>query len=183
MYSDQPSSSKQPLFPSGSSKRFAEIDYVTIVEKGPSKIKLNKRFETLEQVAHGSFEFEENITIGIHRGPQHIELDDDEDIEVNYDFNPKTFKMLFPKKNYVKEIFDRDEIKAFRHDDILDEEAYVEKRTISVKPVDKPKSRKYNEEFDYKITVGSSRDEYGDRRMVQDSGSRSRPSRYKINIS
>ncbi|XP_060580624.1 peptidyl-prolyl cis-trans isomerase G-like, partial [Ruditapes philippinarum] len=178
MYADQPSSSKKPLFPSGSSKRSAEIDFVTIVEKGPKREKLNKRFETHDQVAHGGFDFEENITIGIHRGPQHIELNDDDDIEVNYDFNPKTFRMLFPKKeSYVKAIFDRDEIKAFHHDDILDEEAYVEKRTISIKPVDKPKSRKYNEELDYKITVGSSREGYGDRRMVQDSGSRPRSSR------
>ncbi|XP_045181773.2 serine/arginine repetitive matrix protein 1-like isoform X3 [Mercenaria mercenaria] len=177
MYADQSSSSKQPLFPAGSSKRTPEIDFVTIVEKGPKKQKLNKRFETLEQVAQGAFDFEENITIGIHRGPQHIELDDDEDVEVNYEFNPKTFKMLFPKKNYVKAIFDRDEIKAFHHDDILDEEAYVEKRTISIKPVDKPKSRKHDDELDYRITVGAGREGYGDRRMVHDSGSRSRPSR------
>lgn len=179
MYADNPPSSRQPLFPAGTSKRAAaEIDYVTIVEKGPKKEKLNKRFETLEQAARGPFDFEENITIGIHRGPQHIQLDGDEDIEVNYDFNPKTFKMLFPKKDYVKAIFDRDEIKAFHHDDILDEEAYVEKRTISIKPVDKPKSRKYNEEMDYKITVGTGREGYGDRRMVHDSRSQQRPSRF-----
>lgn len=178
MYSDQPSSSKQPLFPAGSSRGKTEIDYVTIVEKGPKKEKLNKRFETLEQVAQGPFDFEENITIGIHRGPQHLHLHDDEDIEVNYEFNPKTFKMLFPKKEYLKAIFDRDEIKAFRHDDILDEEAYVEKRTISIKPVNKPKARKYGDEFDYKITVGSDKDGYGDRRMVHDSGSRSRSPRF-----
>lgn len=178
MYADQPSTSKKPLFPAGSSKDDREIDYVTIVEKGAKKEKLNKRFETLEQVAAGPFDFEENITIGIHRGPQHIELDDDEDVEVSYEFNPKTFKMLFPKKNYVKAIFDRDEIKAFRHDEILDEEAYVEKRTISVKPVEKPKStRKYDDELDYKVTVDRDREGYGDRRMVRDSKAAERPSR------
>ena len=136
--------------------------------------KLDKRFQTLEQISRGAFDFEENITIGIHRGPHHVNLDD-EDIEVNYDFNPKTFLMLFPKKETFKAIFDRDEILQFHHDDILDEEAYVEKRTITVKPTDKPKP-KWSDSVDYKITIGgrSSRVENydSDRRMVRDSGRR-----------
>ncbi|KAH3897021.1 hypothetical protein DPMN_021205 [Dreissena polymorpha] len=167
----EPSSSKAPLFPAA--KKQAEIDYVTIVNKGSKMELLSKRFETPDQRLSHGFDFEENITIGIHRGPSHIQLDDGEDVPVNYHFNTKTFRMLFPKKVYDKTLFDRDEIKAFRHDDILDEEAYVEKRTISVKPVDKPKSGK-SHDLDYKVSVG--RDEYGDRRMVKDSrghGSRS----------
>jgi len=157
------------------SRKITEIDYVVIVNRGPKMEKLNHRFQTLEQIAAGGFEFEENITIGIHRGPSHIQLSSDEDIPVNYNFNPKSFKMLFPKKDYVKAIFDRDEILAFHHDDILDEEAYVEKRTISIKPVEKQKSYRQRETLDYKVTVGGDRGDEGDRRMVHDS--RSRPSR------
>lgn len=159
------------------SRKPSEIDYVVIVSKGPKMEKLNHRFQTLEQIAAGGFEFEENITIGIHRGPSHIQLSSDEDIPVNYDFNPKSFKMLFPKKDYVKAIFDRDEILAFHHDDILDEEAYVEKRTISIKPVEKPKSHRQREGIDYKITIGGDRGGEGDRRMVKDSRTRSTYSR------
>ena len=171
MYADKPSSSKAPLFPV--EKKHNEISSVTIVNKSRLE-KLDKRFQTLEQLSRGNFDFDENITIGIHRGPQHVTLD--EDIPVNYNFNPKTFLMLFPKKETFKAIFDRDEILQFHHDDILDEEAYVEKRTITVKPTDKPKP-KWTDSVDYKITIGgrSSREEEytgSDRRMVRDSGRR-----------
>ena len=171
MYSDKPSSSRAPLFPV--EKRKNEIPCVSIVNKSRLE-KLDKRFQTLEQISRGGFDFEENITIGIHRGPSHVELD--EDIPVDYHFNTKNFLMLFPKKETHKAIFDRDEILQFHHDDILDEEAYVEKRTITVKPTEKAKS-KYSDSLDYKITIGgrSARDaDYGssDRRMVRDSGRR-----------
>lgn len=173
MYADQPSTSKKQVFPVG--KKNVEIDYVTIVARGPKMEKLNKRFQKVEQVAHGPFEFEENITIGIHRGPSHIELDEDVHVPVNYTFSLKTFVMIFPKKDYFKTLFDREEIKAFHHDDILDEEAYVEKRTITMKPTEKQKHRRHDDDFDYKITVGTSRD--NDRRMVKDSGSGTYPVR------
>ena len=172
MYSDKPSGSRAPLFPVEKRKK-NEISSVTIVNKSRLE-KLDTRFQTLEQISRGGFDFEENITIGIHRGPSHVTLD--EDVPVNYHFNPKNFLMLFSKKETYKAIFDRDEILQFHHDDILDEEAYVEKRTITVQPTEKAKA-KYSDSLDYKITVGgrSSRDEdYGgsDRRMVRDSGRR-----------
>lgn len=175
MYADKQSSSKSPIFLSAKTR--GEIDYVVIVNRGPKLEKLNTRFQTLEQLAAGPFEADENITIGIHRGPSHMHLDSDEDIPVNYNFNPKSFKMLFPKKDYVKAIFDRDEILAFHHDDILDEEAYIEKRTVSIKPSEKSKSHRHHDRGDYKITIGSDRGSEGDRRMVKDSGSRSQYSR------
>lgn len=175
MYADKPSSSRAPLFPVGRKKE--EISSVTIVNKARLE-KLDKRFQTLEQISRGSFDFEDNITIGIHRGPQHVSLD--EDIPVNYNFNPKSFYMLHSQKETHKGIFDRDEILQFHHDDILDEEAYVEKRTITVQPAEKSKSKwrdtvEWRDTVDYKITVGrSSREEdySGDRRMVRDSGRR-----------
>jgi len=133
---------------------------------------LSKRFEALNPQSAGPFEFEENITIGIHRGPSHIDLDDNVDIPVSYAFNPKTFKMLHPKKYYEKTIFDRDEVKAFRHDDVLDEEAYVEKRTISVKPVAKQRKGEPSEKLDFRVSRRSDHEDHEDRRMV-----RSQPSR------
>lgn len=171
MYADKPSSSRAPLFPVGKGRN--EISSVTIVNKARLE-KLDKRFQTLEQISRGSFDFEENITIGIHRGPSHVTLD--EDVPVNYEFNPKTFLMLYPKKETHKAIFDRDEILQFHHDDILDEEAYVEKRTITVQPNEKAKP-KWTDSVDYKVTVGgraSRDDQYAgtDRRMVRDSGRR-----------
>ena len=175
MYSDHPSSSSSKRSIEKSSSKKEVIDMVKIVDTGKKMQRLNKRFETLEQIAQGGFDFEENITIGIHRGPQHLDLD--EDVPVNYEFRPKTFVMLYPKKDYSAAMFDRDEILAFHHDDILDEESYVEKRTITVKPTDKPKpkpnssSSRYRE-MDYKITVGMDRDSVGDQRLVRDSKSR-----------
>ena len=170
MYADKPSTSRAPLFPSG--KKRDEISSVFIINKNRLE-KLDKRFQTLEQLSRGAFDFEENITIGIHRGPQHVSLD--EVIPVNYSFNTKSFLMLYPKKETHKAIFDRDEILQFHHDDILDEEAYVEKRTITVQPTEKPKPR-WSDSVDYKITIGKSsrNEEYSgsDRRMVRDSGRR-----------
>ncbi|XP_052764477.1 zinc finger CCCH domain-containing protein 13-like isoform X2 [Mya arenaria] len=180
--SEHVSSARAPLFPSAGTGKKREIDYVVIVNRGPKMERLNKRFETLEQQAAGPFDFEENITIGIHRGPSaNVHLYDDEDVPVNYDFNTKTFKMLHRKKYYEKAIFDRDEIKAFHHDDILDEEAYVEKRTISVKPVDKPRrdDRRddMRDEIDFRVTHRTDRDDpYVDRRMVR---SHERSQRYE----
>lgn len=158
--------------------RHDTIDFVKIVDRGPKMEKLDKRFQTVVQAAQGLLDFELNITIAIHQGPSHMEIDDMVAIPVNYEFNSKAIPMIFPSKDYSKGIFDRDEIKAFRHDDVLDEEAYGEKRTITVKPVRTPKHNKYDDdELDYRMTFSMDRDWSGDKRSIKDFQSKSCQSR------
>ncbi|KAK3596548.1 hypothetical protein CHS0354_027001 [Potamilus streckersoni] len=133
-----------------------EIPSVKIVDSRKIRISLDLRFRTAEQEKRGLFEIEENITVGIHRGPQHLALETSP-LEVIRDFDPENFIMLRRADEGKKPIFDRDEIKIFQHDDNLEEEAYTEKRTITVTPTEK------HRRGEYQITVPSSEDNGRDR--------------------
>ncbi|KAH9488259.1 hypothetical protein Btru_063872 [Bulinus truncatus] len=96
-------------------------------KKKTSRITLHRRF-TLED--QKSFELEENVTIAILRNPN---AEPSEDVTVKKVFDASVFKMVHKKNEGRKPIFDREEIKAWRHDENLTDDPDFERRLVRVK--------------------------------------------------
>lgn len=115
------------------SDRDQSINSLTISNTNAYRQLLTDRFRTDEQVLQGPFVFDDNITIGIHRAPNARNLSP---VPVNYNIDLNKF--VLPRKNNegVMRLFDREEIKIFRHDENLhdDPDNYQERRTISIVP-------------------------------------------------
>ncbi|XP_048729565.1 uncharacterized protein LOC125646945 isoform X3 [Ostrea edulis] len=110
------------------------IGTVTVAPPSARRPLLSERFENTDLDFVGPVRIDENITIGIHRtGPN---LRNTPNKPVVRDFDPYNFVMLRRRDEGKKAIFDREEIKIFGLDNILDEQIYDEKRTISVVPSD-----------------------------------------------
>jgi hypothetical protein len=110
------------------------IGTVTVAPPSARRPLLSERFENCDVDFVGPVRIDENITIGIHRtGPN---LRNTPNKPVVRDFDPYRFVMLRKRDEGKKPIFDREEIKIFGLDNILDEQIYDEKRTISVIPSD-----------------------------------------------
>lgn len=95
---------------------------------------LNERFASDDQIAKTTFKFEDNITIGIHRGPDASSVSPG---PINRTFDPfnSAIHIVRRREEGRKKIFDREEIKQFQHDSKLDEfSGYEERRIISVVP-------------------------------------------------
>ncbi|XP_046578162.1 uncharacterized protein LOC124285930 isoform X1 [Haliotis rubra] len=94
--------------------------------KVKKKVTLNERFGLTEK----KFELEENITIGLQRNP-HIPISTAVNVTTaNFDFH--NFLLKRQASEGRKPIFDREEIKAFHHDDNLDDPDEFERRIITV---------------------------------------------------
>lgn len=110
------------------------IGTVTVAPPSVRRPLLSQRFENIDAEYVGPVRVDENISIGIHRtGPN---LRNTPNKPVVRDFDPYKFVMLRRRDEGKKPIFDREEIKIFGLDNILDEQIYDEKRTISVVPTD-----------------------------------------------
>lgn len=110
------------------------IGTVTVAPPSVRRPLLSQRFENIDAEYVGPVRVDENISIGIHRtGPN---LRNTPNKPVVRDFDPYKFVMLRRRDEGKKAIFDREEIKIFGLDNILDEQIYDEKRTISVVPTD-----------------------------------------------
>ncbi|KAI8782547.1 serine/arginine repetitive matrix protein 1 [Biomphalaria glabrata] len=96
-------------------------------KKKTSRITLHKRF-TLED--QEPFELEENVTIAILRNPN---AEPSEDVTVKKVFDASLFKMVHKKNEGKKPIFDREEIKVWRHDENLTDDPDFERRLVRVK--------------------------------------------------
>lgn len=92
---------------------------------------LSDRFKTDEQKQQGGIAIEDNIVIAIQRGPHAINASP---VEINREFDSNNVVVHRRKEEGKKSIFDREEIKIFGFDNILDENVYEEKRIISVVP-------------------------------------------------
>lgn len=115
------------------------------------KTMLNERFGLFEEDLELPLIIEDNITIGIHRrGPNMVH---DSRRHIRRSFRQEDILDIHRKDEGKRPIFDREEIKAFRHDDILDDEIYEEKRTISVMH-SKPRSRHDSYSSDRRIIQG-----------------------------
>ncbi|OWF34986.1 uncharacterized protein LOC110443490 isoform X2 [Mizuhopecten yessoensis] len=114
------------------------------------KMTLNNRFQFFDDLELPLI-VEDNITIGIHRrGPNMVH---DSHQQIIRSFRQGDTLDVHRKDEGKYPIFDREEIKVFRHDDILDDEVYEEKRTISVAH-SKPKGRRDSYETDRRIIQG-----------------------------
>ncbi|XP_033726984.1 E3 ubiquitin-protein ligase RBBP6-like isoform X2 [Pecten maximus] len=119
--------------------------------KTGTKMMLSNRFGIFEDDLELPLIIEDNITIGIHRrGPNMIH---DSRRPIVRSFRPGDTLEVHKKDDGRYPIFDREEIKVFHHDDILDDEVYEEKRTISVLH-SKPKNRQDSYESDRRIIQG-----------------------------
>ncbi|XP_060082159.1 serine/arginine repetitive matrix protein 1-like isoform X2 [Ylistrum balloti] len=151
-YSHEPGPSTM-LFPSAN---FNSINGPLTIPPSHSngiKMSLNNRFGFFEENLELPLIIEDNITIGIHRrGPNMIS---DPRRQIIRNFRPGDSLDIHRKDEGRLPIFDREEIKVFRHDDILDDEVYEEKRTISVAH-SKPKNRRDSYESDRRIIQGKS---------------------------
>lgn len=115
------------------SDRDRSINSLTISYTSSYRQLLTDRFRTEEQILQGPFVFDDNITIGIHRAPTLRNLSPGP-VNYNIDLN----KFVLPRRNNegVMQLFDREEIKIFRHDENLDDDPdnFQERRTISIVP-------------------------------------------------
>ncbi|CAL1544700.1 unnamed protein product [Lymnaea stagnalis] len=99
----------------------------SVSKKKQSRVTLHKRFTQEEQEP---FELEENVTIAILRNPN---AEPSEDVTVKKVFDASLFKMVHKKAEGKKPIFDREEIKLWRHDENLSDEPDFERRLVRVK--------------------------------------------------
>ena len=95
------------------------------------RLLLSDRFETEEQGQQGDIVIEDNIVIAIQRGP-HVR--NTSPVEINREFDSNHVVIMRRPDEGEKAIFDREEIKVFGFDSILDENVYEERRIISVVP-------------------------------------------------
>nr|XP_022288351.1 uncharacterized protein LOC111100585 isoform X2 [Crassostrea virginica] len=136
------------------------IGSVTVAPPSVRRPLLSQRFENIDTEFVGPVRVDENITIGIHRtGPN---LRNTPNKPVVRDFDPFKFVMLRRRDEGKKPIFDREEIKIFGLDKILDEQIYEEKRTISVVPSDEQRrsirsSSRYSQDRDTRTVKSSDR--------------------------
>ncbi|CAG5122636.1 unnamed protein product, partial [Candidula unifasciata] len=91
------------------------------------RVTLHKRFTLDDQE---TFEIEENVTIAILRKP---DAQPSEDVTVKKVFEASQFKMIHKKTEGRKPIFDREEIKVWRHDENLTDDPDYEYRLVRVK--------------------------------------------------
>ncbi|GFS21205.1 hypothetical protein ElyMa_003333000 [Elysia marginata] len=96
-------------------------------KKKYSRLTLNKRFTTEDQAP---FRLEENVTIAILRNPN---AEPSEEVTVKRVFDSALFKMIHRKAEGRKPIFDREEIKVWRHDENLADDPDFERRLVRVK--------------------------------------------------
>uniref|UniRef100_A0A0B6ZWZ6 Btz domain-containing protein n=2 Tax=Arion vulgaris TaxID=1028688 RepID=A0A0B6ZWZ6_9EUPU len=99
----------------------------TTNKKKPSRLTLHKRFTIDDQ---DPFELEDNVTIAIVRKP---DAQPSEDVTVKKVFDSSQFKMIHKKTEGRKPIFDREEIKVWRHDENLTDDPDYERRLVRVK--------------------------------------------------
>ncbi|XP_063407935.1 serine/arginine repetitive matrix protein 1-like isoform X3 [Mytilus trossulus] len=92
---------------------------------------LSDRFITDDQKHQGDIVVEDNIVIAIQRGPHAMHASP---MEISREFDSNNVIVHRRKDEGKKSIFDREEIKIFGFDNILDENVYEEKRIISVVP-------------------------------------------------
>ncbi|BFZ18575.1 hypothetical protein BsWGS_21614 [Bradybaena similaris] len=92
-----------------------------------TRITLHKRFTYDDQ---DPLEIDENVTIAILRKP---DAQPSEDVTVKKVFEPSQFKMIHKKTEGRKPIFDREEIKVWRHDENLTDDPDYEYRVVRVK--------------------------------------------------
>ncbi|XP_061168281.1 serine/arginine repetitive matrix protein 1-like [Saccostrea echinata] len=110
------------------------IGTVTVAPPSSRRPLLSERFESIDSDFVGPIRIDENITIGIHRTGPNLRNTSNKPVVRNIDMY--NFVMLRRRDEGKKPIFDREEIKIFGLDNILDEQIYDEKRTISVVPSD-----------------------------------------------
>ncbi|XP_012945616.1 serine/arginine repetitive matrix protein 1 [Aplysia californica] len=127
-------SSPLPLPSSSSSGRHAlrggsipQRRVSTSEKKKSSRVTLHRRFTPEDQEP---FRLEENVTIAILRNPN---AEPSEDVTVKRVFDASLFKMVHKKTEGKKPIFDREEIKVWRHDDNLADDPDFERRLVRVK--------------------------------------------------
>ncbi|GFO01118.1 hypothetical protein PoB_002762300 [Plakobranchus ocellatus] len=96
-------------------------------KKKYSRLTLHKRFTGEDQ---GTFHLEENVTIAILRNP---DAEPSEEVTVKKVFDSSLFKMIHKKTEGRKPIFDREEIKVWRHDENLADDPDFERRLVRVK--------------------------------------------------
>jgi len=108
-----------------SSKSFRKVNVSE--KKKPSRITLNSRFTPDDQEP---FRLIENVTIAILRNPN---AEASEEVTVKRVFDASLFKMVHKKMDGKKPIFDREEIKIWRHDDNLADDPDFERRLVRVK--------------------------------------------------
>ncbi|XP_059162375.1 serine/arginine repetitive matrix protein 1-like isoform X2 [Physella acuta] len=96
-------------------------------KKKPARMTLHKRFTLSDQEP---FELEENVTIAILRNPN---AEPSEDVTVKKVFDSTLFKMVHKKTEGRKPIFDREEIKIWRHDENFADDPDFERRLVRVK--------------------------------------------------
>ncbi|RUS86865.1 hypothetical protein EGW08_005344 [Elysia chlorotica] len=120
-----------PAAPSGGGARgdpmLQQRKVTSASKKKFSRLTLNKRF-TAEDQEH--FRLEENVTIAILRNPN---AEPSEEVTVKRVFDSSVFKMIHKKTEGRKPIFDREEIKVWRHDDNLADDPDFERRLVRVK--------------------------------------------------
>ncbi|KAK3756652.1 hypothetical protein RRG08_051516 [Elysia crispata] len=126
--------SNSPLPPATASGGGVRVDPVlqqrkvtSASKKKYSRITLNKRFTSEDQ---DPFRLEENVTIAILRNPN---AEPSEEVTVKRVFDSSVFKMIHKKSEGRKPIFDREEIKVWRHDDNLADDPDFERRLVRVK--------------------------------------------------
>ncbi|CAG2236858.1 unnamed protein product [Mytilus edulis] len=96
-----------------------------------SDIKLTLSVALLLPHQSGDIVVEDNIVIAIQRGPHAMHASP---MEISREFDSNNVIVHRRKDEGKKSIFDREEIKIFGFDNILDENVYEEKRIISVVP-------------------------------------------------
>jgi hypothetical protein len=95
------------------------------------RLLLSDRFQGDDQKEQGDIIIEDNIVIAIQRGPN---VRNYSPVDINRDFDPNNVVIMRYKDEGKNPIFDREEIKVFEFDSILDENVYEERRIISVVP-------------------------------------------------
>ena len=95
------------------------------------RLLLSDRFQNDDQKEQGDIIIEDNIVIAIQRGPN---VRNYSPVDINRDFDPNNVVIMRYKDEGKNPIFDREEIKVFGFDSILDENVYEERRIISVVP-------------------------------------------------
>jgi len=105
-------------------------------KKKVSRTTLNSRFTPEDQEP---FRLEENVTIAILRNPK---AQASEEVTVKRVFDSSKFQMIHKKTEGKRPIFDREEIRIWRHDDNLADDPDFERRLIRVKSTGNVKSKK-----------------------------------------
>lgn len=92
---------------------------------------LSDRFTTEEQEDQGDIVIEDNIVIAIQRGPHAVEVSPR---LINREYNSNFVIVQRQKHEGKRRIFDREEIRKFGFDSIMEENVFEERRIISVVP-------------------------------------------------